>query len=91
MNFEDIGLHVPTILLPQGGPSYQKWAVVACDQYTWQPQYWNQVAAYTRGAPSTLNLVFPEVYLEAEGRSQHIQEIHQSMARYLEEGILVPK
>lgn len=90
MNFEDIGLHVPTILLPWQGTSFKKWAVVACDQYTWQPQYWKQVADYTHGAPSTLNLVFPEVYLEARGRSQRIQEIHQSMERYLEEGILVP-
>ena len=42
MNFEKIGLHVPEVLLPKEGSDMTKWAVVACDQYTSQPEYWKK-------------------------------------------------
>ena len=91
MNFAEIGLQVPTLLLPRDGTPYADWAVVACDQYTWQPEYWEQVRRITEGMPSTLNLIFPEVYLESEERERIIGQIHRSMEEYLDQGMLVPQ
>ena len=62
-----------------------KWSVVACDQYTSQPQYWERVAQFTGDEPSTLNLVYPEAFLsEGEGR---IEKINAEMKKYCDDGI----
>ncbi len=61
------------ILLPKNG--FEKWAVIACDQYTSEPQYWKSVADYAGDAPSALNLIFPEVYLSGDN-SKKISEIN---------------
>jgi len=74
------------ILLPREGTDMQKWAIVACDQYTSQPEYWEQAKAIVGDAPSTLELILPEVYLE-EG-TQRVASIHGKMEQYLQEGIL---
>jgi hypothetical protein len=84
-----IGLGIPTILLPREGTDLSKWAVVACDQYTSQPEYWQTVEQNIADEPSTLHLTFPEVYLEAEGKAERIDRITRSMRQYLDEGILV--
>ena len=89
MDFEHIALHVPTILLPGQGVDMRKWAVIACDQYTSQPEYWKKVEEYTGDKPSTLNLIFPEVFLDAEDREDRIRRISMSMHRYIEQKILV--
>ena len=62
-----------------------KWSVVACDQYTSQPEYWEKTAKIVGDAPSTLNLVFPEAYL-SQGDSR-IEKINSTMSEYLESGI----
>ncbi len=59
--FEDIGVLVPEIQLPKSGTDLNKWAVIACDQFTSEPEYWQQVQALVGNAPSTLNLTFPEI------------------------------
>lgn len=51
------------ILLPKDGVDMEKWSVIACDQFTSQADYWNAVEKYVGDAPSTLNVVFPEIYL----------------------------
>ena len=51
------------ILLPDAAADFEKWAVVACDQFTSQPEYWRKAAEIVGDAPSTLNLVYPEAYL----------------------------
>ena len=43
MNFEHIGMRPAEILLPKAGSDMNKWAVVACDQFTSQPEYWEEV------------------------------------------------
>ena len=88
MDKQDIGLKVPNILLPSGGVDLNKWAVVACDQYTSQPEYWKSVEESVGDAPSTLNAIFPEVYLEDSDGDSRIERINASMRRYLDEGIL---
>ena len=57
------------ILLPDADADYEKWAVVACDQFTSQPEYWQKAAEIVGDAPSTLNLVYPEVYLSKATRA----------------------
>jgi hypothetical protein len=89
MNFPAIGLHVPEILLPGKSVDLHRWAVIACDQYTAQPQYWTNVERIVDGRPSTLSLIFPEVYLESPGRQERIAAIRAAMDAYLRDGVLV--
>jgi hypothetical protein len=89
MNFEKIGLHVPEILLPKNGSDMTKWSVVACDQYTSQPEYWKKAMSLVGDTPSTLNLILPEVYLETPREEELVSEINRNMKKYLDENILV--
>lgn len=72
------------ILLPKGG--FEKWAVIACDQYTSEPGYWKNTEEFVGDAPSALNIVFPEVYLSRDN-SAKIAEINANMKKYLDGGI----
>ena len=74
------------ILLPDDAADFEKWAVVACDQFTSQPEYWRKAAEIVGDAPSTLNLVYPEAYL-AEGDAR-IAAIRQAMEDYMRRGML---
>ena len=86
--FKKIGVHLPTIMLPAKSVDLYKWAVVACDQYTSQPEYWEEVAALVGDAPSTLHMIFPEVYLGKDAEKERIENIIKSMKKYINEGIL---
>lgn len=88
MNFEKTALSVPRILLPQAGIDLQKWAVVACDQYTSQPLVWEKIKDLVGDDPSTLHMIFPEVYLEEPDPRARIDSINLTMERYLSEGLL---
>lgn len=69
------------ILLPEN-PDWEKWSVVACDQYTSEPGYWEEVEALVGDAPSTLRLTLPEIYLEKEGEKEKIAAIGKAMKGY---------
>jgi len=86
--FPNIGVKVPEIYLPQKWVDIENRAVVACDQYTSQPEYREQVQKIVGEDPSTYNIIFPEVYLEKEGKQQRIQNIQTHMKEYLKEWIL---
>jgi hypothetical protein len=86
--YEDIGVGIPEIQLPRTGTDLTKWAVIACDQFTSEPEYWRQVRELVGEAPSTLNLVLPEIDLEAPGKQDRIRKIQQSMHQYLHSGLL---
>ena len=86
----DIGIKIPQVYLPKPGTDLTKWAVIACDQFTSQPEYWSEVEKLVGDAPSTLNLTFPEVYLERPGSDERIRNIQASMREYMDEGILQP-
>lgn len=62
-----------------------KWAVVACDQYTSQPEYWERVDKYVGEAPSTLRLILPESKLESDNVEEEIAKINKTMEEYLKE------
>jgi hypothetical protein len=60
-----------------------KWAVIACDQFTSEPEYWQRVAGLIGDAPSTYHLILPEVYLETPGEAERVGSIRQTMQDYL--------
>ncbi|WP_303823302.1 DUF1015 domain-containing protein [Ruminococcus flavefaciens] len=78
--------HSADILIPKDCDMH-KWSVIACDQYTSEPEYWDEVSATVGNAPSTLNLILPELYLEQDGVAQRIDNIHSAMDKYLADGI----
>ncbi len=86
----DIGIQIPQVYLPKPGTDLKKWAVIACDQFTSEPEYWHDVEKIVGGAPSTLNLTFSEVHLEKPGEAERIQSIQFAMRKYLDDGILQP-
>jgi hypothetical protein len=88
--FPDIGVQIPTIYLPRIGIDLTKWAVVACDQFTSQPEYWAEVEQLVGEAPSTLNMILPEIYLSKPGEGERIQRIQMKMREYLDNGLLEP-
>ena len=88
-NFPALGVQIPEILLPTSTIDPQKWAVIACDQYTSQPEYWKEVADFVGSSPSCLNLVFPEVFLGKSDEASRIQRIHHAMHENLDTGHLV--
>jgi hypothetical protein len=89
--YEDIGIQIPQIYLPRPEIDLTKWAVIACDQFTSQPEYWQKVAEIVGDAPSTLNLILPEVYLEQPGEAERIASIQATMRKYLDDGTLEPR
>lgn len=74
------------ILIPKV-ESLDKWAVIACDQFTSQFEYWENVYKYVGDAPSTLNVIFPEAELGKCDDERKIRKIHQCMNEYLEKNI----
>jgi len=89
----NLGIGIPEILLPQK-INLRQWAVIACDQFTQDMAYWKKAREAAAGSPSTLNLIFPEVFLTGddadENRLQRIGDIHRSMRHYLDSGIFAP-
>jgi uncharacterized protein DUF1015 len=81
--FGKLGVHVPTVLLPNRDTDLYRWAVVACDQHTSEPDYWEEVADVVGGAPSTLGMILPEVYLEEPDAPYRIESIQKAMRDYI--------
>ena len=71
------------ILIPKDADMY-KWCVVACDQYTSEPDYWNEVKNIVGDDPSTLNLTLPEIYLEDDDVEDKIKKINETMKEYID-------
>lgn len=75
------------ILIPRTGIDLERYSVVACDQYTSEPDYWERVKQNTDGFVSTYQMVFPEIDLKKEGFEDRIESINRSMERYDREGV----
>ncbi len=73
------------ILLPKEC-DLSKWAVIACDQYTTNKKYWQDLYDYIGDAPSTLHLIFPEIYLKEENIQPRIDRINNAMREYTKNG-----
>ena len=74
------------ILIPKNVDMH-KWSVVACDQYTSEPEYWNEVKNIVGKSPSTLNLTLPEIYLEDEDVEERIKSINENMKKMIDEDL----
>ncbi len=75
------------ILIPKKTVDMHKWSVVACDQYTSEPSYWNEVNEIVGDNPSTLNLTLPEIYLEEADVQDRIKKINDNMKSMLEQDL----
>lgn len=84
--YEKVSLFPTNILLPKE-EDMNKWSVVACDQYTSQPEYWEDVKNIVADSASTYNLVLPELYLNEDGVDERIKNINSNMKNYVENGV----
>ena len=85
----ELGVKIPKILLPKT-LNIKTWATIACDQYTQDKQYWQQVYSTVGKEPSTVKITFPEVYLGEPGRQERIQNIKKEMQSYIDQGVFAP-
>ena len=83
-----IPLKKANILLPNKNIDLTKWTVIACDQYTSNQEYWDNVENIVGDNPSTLRLTLPEIYLEKEDELERISNINKTMTNYLSTGVL---
>jgi hypothetical protein len=74
------------ILLPKAA-ELEKWAVIACDQFTSDPAYWQRVRKTVGDAPSTLHMILPEAELGSGNEAERVQQINAAMERYLQEEV----
>ena len=72
----------PKILLPIESINKEKWAVIACDQFTSEPEYWDKLKVYVDNVPSTFHLILPEAYLDDEIKHK-IDKVNYNMDLYL--------
>lgn len=87
--YSNIGFIAPDILLPNKSTDMYRWATVACDQYTSDPEYWQDVENITKNADSTYKLMLPEIYLDCPDADDRIAEINQNMKNYIHKNLFV--
>ena len=79
------GIRAKKILLPKVS-DMERWACIACDQFTSEEEYWKELYSFVGEAPSASKLVYPEVYLE-DDTDNRIATINAEMKKYIDEGI----
>ncbi|MCX6054912.1 MAG: DUF1015 domain-containing protein [Chloroflexi bacterium] len=87
--FPSLGIQIPDLFLPNPNIDLQKWAVIACDQFTSQPDYWEQVAEFVGPVPSTLHMILPEIFLGKSEEISRTTSTQQKMREYLHSKVLV--
>ena len=86
---KDAGVGIPEIYVPdESKTTFEKWAVIAGDQFTSNHAYWKETEDFVGGSPSTLNLFLPEVYLKEVDLDKKIPQINKTMDEYLASGVL---
>jgi hypothetical protein len=88
-DYPSIGIQIADSLLPKPGTDLSKWAVIACDQFTSQPEYWQKVEDKVGNSPSTYHLILPEVFLGKPEETKRVQSTQQAMQEYLKSNLLV--
>lgn len=81
----NLGIHIPEILLPKNKNELKTWSVIACDQYTQDLEYWQNVEKTVSNAASTLHITLPEIYLNANDKDKRIASIKSTMQSYLKD------
>ena len=74
------------ILIPNN-VDMEKWSVIACDQFTTDPAYWQRVRQTAGEGPSTIHLILPEAELGSENEANTVKQINAAMERYLAENV----
>lgn len=82
-------IKAPNILLPNKNVDLAKYAVIACDQFTSNLNYWKRLEDYVKDAPSTLKMMFPEAYLGRVDEKKFIDNINSTINSYLDDGTLL--
>ena len=82
-----MNIFLPADILVPKEEALEKWAVIACDQFSSEPDYWRETEALVGGAPSALRMILPEVRLRADNGEQ-IAAIHDAMREALAGGLL---
>lgn len=90
-NFPKLGFQIPDILLPKADIDPSRWAVIACDQFTSEPEYWKQVEKVVGDSPSTFHMILPEVMLGTPGEKDRIQSTQLAMNQYLEKDMFIQR
>ena len=88
--FRHLGIAAPEVLIPSPSINQEKWSVIACDQHTSDPAYWNAVSATIDGRISSGHLILPEIYLETRSGEEldaQIKDINRTMESYLKQDI----
>ena len=76
-------IKAPHILLPKQDVDWSKYAVVACDQYTSNVEYWDTLREEVGDNLSTLNMIYPEVYLDRTDNDLFINRINKNIKKYI--------
>ena len=76
-------IKAPHILFPKKGTDWSKYAVIACDQYTSNLEYWDTLKEEIGDKVSTFNMIYPEAYLETTDNDKYIQGINNHISTYL--------
>ncbi len=79
-------IKTPTVLIPKSFIDMEKWSVIACDQFTSEPEYWEQVKSMVDNVPSTYHIILPEAYLE-NNMDYQIKKVNETMKLYLRNNI----
>jgi hypothetical protein len=87
MDYEDLGVALPSILLPKERTLLAKWCVIACDQYTSDRAYWHNVEQAVGDTPSSLNAILPEVYLNDADIGARIDRVSSAMHTMIDDGV----
>ena len=84
--FEGLCAQPGVFYLPEAGVDMEKWAMVACDQYTAQKDKWREADEQVGAAPSALRLIIPEAYLDES--EERVPKVQSQMESYLSCGVL---
>ena len=85
MTFKRTDILLPSFSLDS--EKMQKWSVVACDQYTSEREYWNEVEEFTKDDYSALKITVPEVYLNDSDIEKRIENTNEKMNEYISKDI----
>lgn len=85
----DSPIRVPSLLLPNPTIDLTYFSVIACDQFTSQKSYWDDLKQLIGTSPSALNMIFPEAYLNIVDEKKYIENINKTIKQYLKDNILV--
>ncbi|MBQ3107685.1 MAG: DUF1015 family protein, partial [Firmicutes bacterium] len=87
MHNQPFSIFQPAEFLLPDNTDLQKWAVIACDQHTSEPEYWQNISDLVGSSPSTLRMMIPEHLYTEPDLPERIRSTHDSMASYLEQGL----